>query len=137
MLHVTWELVKRLQLQVSFSALMVLQKIPLWMQNSLLKIHLEGQFFTSPLTIVIIGSKKPMQLTTKAYLSQKVDRKTIEDLPQKEQNIDFNKFLLQFKSWSLMGYPILDFQILNVESPLFFPSVKASSPALTVRNFPG
>ena len=43
-------------------------------------------------------TKKPMQLTTKAYLSQKVDRKTIEDLPQKEQNIDFNKFLLQFKS---------------------------------------
>ena len=43
-------------------------------------------------------SKKPMQLTTKAYLAQKVDRKSIEDLPQKEQNIDFNKFLLQFKS---------------------------------------
>ena len=43
-------------------------------------------------------SKKPMQLTTKAYLVQKIDRKTIEDLPPKEQMIDFNKFLLQFKS---------------------------------------
>lgn len=39
-----------------------------------------------------------MQLTTKAYLVQKIDRKTIEDLPPKEQMIDFNKFLLQFKS---------------------------------------
>ena len=39
-----------------------------------------------------------MQLTTKAYLVQKIDRKTIEDLPSKEQMIDFNKFLLQFKS---------------------------------------
>ena len=28
------------------------------------------------------------------------------------------KFLLQFNSWSLYGYPILDFQILNVQSPL-------------------
>ena len=43
-------------------------------------------------------AKKPMQLTTKAYLVQKIDRKTIEDLPPKEQMIDFNKFLLQFKS---------------------------------------
>ena len=43
-------------------------------------------------------AKKPMQLTIKAYLVQKIDRKTIEDLPPKEQMIDFNKFLLQFKS---------------------------------------
>ena len=28
------------------------------------------------------------------------------------------KFLLSFNSWSLMGYPILDFQILAVQSPL-------------------
>ena len=28
------------------------------------------------------------------------------------------KFLLQFKGWSMMGYPILDFQILSVQSPL-------------------
>ena len=28
------------------------------------------------------------------------------------------KFLLQFKGWSMMGYPILDFQILNVQSPM-------------------
>ncbi len=43
-------------------------------------------------------TKKPMQLTTKAYLVQKIDRKTIEDIPLKEQRIDFNNFLLQFKS---------------------------------------
>ena len=43
-------------------------------------------------------SKKPMQLTAKAYLVQKIDRKTIEEIPQKEQMIDFSKFLLQFKS---------------------------------------
>jgi hypothetical protein len=57
-------------------------------------------------------SKKPMQLTTKAYLAQKVDRKSIEDLPQKEQNIDFNKFLLQFKSTDeikdLTAYDLFD-----------------------------
>ena len=41
-------------------------------------------------------TKKPMQLTSKAFLVQKIDRKTIEDLPIKEQTIDFNKFLLQF-----------------------------------------
>jgi hypothetical protein len=28
------------------------------------------------------------------------------------------KFLLQFKGWSIMGYPILDFQILSVQSTL-------------------
>ena len=43
-------------------------------------------------------TKKPLQLTTKAYLVQKIDRKSIEDLPPKEQMIDFNKFLLQFNS---------------------------------------
>ena len=43
-------------------------------------------------------TKKPIQLTTKAYLVQKIDRKGIEDIPAKEQMIDFNKFLLQFKS---------------------------------------
>ena len=43
-------------------------------------------------------SKKPIQLTTKAYLVQKIDRKGIEDIPSKDQMIDFNKLLLQFKS---------------------------------------
>ena len=43
-------------------------------------------------------AKKPLQLTTKAFLVQKIDRKTIEDIPQKEQMIDFNKLLVQFKS---------------------------------------
>ena len=43
-------------------------------------------------------SKKPLQLTTKAYLVQKIDRKGIEDIQPKEQKIDFNKLLLQFKS---------------------------------------
>ena len=43
-------------------------------------------------------TKKPLQLTTKAYLVQKIDRKGIEDIQPKEQMIDFNKLLLQFKS---------------------------------------
>ena len=43
-------------------------------------------------------SKKPIQLTTRAYLVQKIDRKGIEDIPQKDQMIDFNKLLSQFKS---------------------------------------
>ena len=43
-------------------------------------------------------SKKPLQLTNRAYLVQKIDRKTIEELPSKEQMIDFNKLLQQFKS---------------------------------------
>ena len=43
-------------------------------------------------------TKKPMQLTTKAYLVQKIDRKGVEDLQPKPQMIDFNKLLLQFKS---------------------------------------
>ena len=44
-----------------------------------------------------IKSKKPLQLTNKAYLVQKIDRKTIEDIAPKERKIDFSKFLLQFK----------------------------------------
>ena len=43
-------------------------------------------------------SKKPLQLTNRAFLVQKIDRKTIEELPTKEQMIDFNKLLQQFKS---------------------------------------
>ena len=43
-------------------------------------------------------SKKPLQLTTKAYLVQKIDRKGVEDIQPKEQMIDFSKLLLQFKS---------------------------------------
>jgi len=43
-------------------------------------------------------NKKPLKLTQKAYLSQKIERKNIEELQDKEQTIDFNKFLLQFKS---------------------------------------
>ena len=43
-------------------------------------------------------SKKPLQLTNKAYLVQKIDRKGIEDIQPKEQMIDFNKLLLQFKN---------------------------------------
>ena len=33
-----------------------------------------------------------MQLTTKTYLVQKIDRKTIEDLPPSEQMIDLINF---------------------------------------------
>ena len=43
-------------------------------------------------------AKKPLQLTNKAYLVQKIDRKGIEDIPQKDQMIDFIKLLSQFKS---------------------------------------
>lgn len=43
-------------------------------------------------------TKKPLQLSTKAYLVQKIDRKGIEDLQSKPQMIDFNKLLLQFKT---------------------------------------
>ena len=43
-------------------------------------------------------SKKPLQITTKGYLAQKIDKKYIEEIQPKEQMIDFNKLLLQFKS---------------------------------------
>ena len=43
-------------------------------------------------------TKKPLQLSTKAYLVQKIDKKYIEDIQPKEQMIDFSKLLLQFKS---------------------------------------
>ena len=43
-------------------------------------------------------TKKPLQLTTKGYLVQKIDRKGVEDIQQKDQMIDFCKLLLQFKS---------------------------------------
>ena len=43
-------------------------------------------------------TKKPLQLSTKAYLVQKIDKKYIEDIQPKEQMIDFGKLLLQFKS---------------------------------------
>ena len=43
-------------------------------------------------------TKKPLQFSTQAYLVQKIDRKGIEDIQPKEQMIDFNKLLLQFKN---------------------------------------
>ena len=43
-------------------------------------------------------TKKPLQITTKGYLVQKIDKKYIEEIQPKEQMIDFNKLLLQFKS---------------------------------------
>ena len=43
-------------------------------------------------------TKKPLQMTTKGYLMQKIDKKFIEDIQPKEQMIEFNKLLLQFKS---------------------------------------
>ena len=43
-------------------------------------------------------TKEPLQITTKGYLVQKIDKKYIEDIQPKEQMIDFNKLLLQFKS---------------------------------------
>ena len=53
-------------------------------------------------------NKKPMQLTTKAFLVQKIDRKSIEDLEQKEQMIDFNNFLLQFKQDEINNLTAID-----------------------------
>ena len=62
-------------------------------------------------------TKKPLQLTTKAYLVQKIDRKSIEDLPPKEQMIDFNKFLLQFKSVEeIQELDVVD--LLDIDSEL-------------------
>ena len=57
-------------------------------------------------------TKKPLQLSTKAYLVQKIDKKYIEDIQPKDQMIDFNKLLLQFKNkdeiQSLTVYDLLD-----------------------------
>ena len=41
-------------------------------------------------------------------------------LDKMEPTFDANsgRFLLQFKGWSMAGYPILDFQILSVQSPM-------------------
>lgn len=62
-------------------------------------------------------SKKPLQLTTKAYLVQKIDRKGIEDIPAKEQMIDFNNFLLQFKSVEeIQELEVVD--LLDIDSEL-------------------
>ena len=43
-------------------------------------------------------TKKPLQITTKGYLYQKIDKRFVEEIQPKEQMIDFNKLLLQFKS---------------------------------------
>ncbi len=62
-------------------------------------------------------SKKPIQLTTKAYLVQKIDRRGIEDIPSKDQMIDFNKLLLQFKSEEEIGQlDVVD--LLDIDSKL-------------------
>ena len=62
-------------------------------------------------------SKKPLQLITRAYLVQKIDRKGIEDIPVKEQMIDFNKFLLQFKSVEeIQDLEVVD--LLDIDSEL-------------------
>ena len=43
-------------------------------------------------------TKKPLQITTKGYLVQKIEKKFIEEIQPKEQMIDFNRLLLQFKA---------------------------------------
>ena len=43
-------------------------------------------------------TKKPLQISTKAYLVNKIDRKYVEDIQPKEQMIDFIKLLSQFKT---------------------------------------
>ena len=68
------------------------------------KSSLSGDYFTKTPTYdgktkeFPSKTKKPLQLSTKAYLVQKIDRKGIEDIQPKEQMIDFNKLLLQFKN---------------------------------------
>ena len=62
-------------------------------------------------------SRKPLQLTNRAYLVQKIDRKSIEELPSKEQMIDFNKLLQQFKSVEeVQELDVVD--LLNIDSAL-------------------
>ena len=44
------------------------------------------------------AKQRTLQLTTKGYLVQRIDRKGAEDIQQKDQMIDFCSLLLQFKS---------------------------------------
>ena len=43
-------------------------------------------------------SKKPLQISTKGYLMNKIDKKYVEEIQPKEQRIEIEKLLLQFKS---------------------------------------
>ena len=60
-------------------------------------------------------TKKPLQFSTKGYLVQKIDKKCVEDIQPKEQMIDFNKFLLQFKDVKdIEGLQVSD--LLDIDS---------------------
>ena len=60
-------------------------------------------------------TKKPLQFSTKGYLVQKIDKKCVEDIQPKEQMIDFNKFLLQFKDVKdVQGLQVSD--LLDIDS---------------------
>ena len=61
-------------------------------------------------------SKKPLQLTTKAYFVQRIDRKGIEDIQPNQQKIDFNKLLLQFKAEEIQDLQVAD--ILDIDADL-------------------
>ena len=43
-------------------------------------------------------NKKPLQISTKGYLMNKIDKKYVEEIQPKEQMIEMDKLLLQFKS---------------------------------------
>ena len=43
-------------------------------------------------------TKKPLQISTKGYLVNKIDKKYVEEIQPKEQRIEIEKLLLQFKS---------------------------------------
>ena len=60
-------------------------------------------------------SKKPLQLTNRAFLVQKIDRKTIEELPTKEQMIDFNKLLQQFNKDEVLDLEVVDLLDIDLE----------------------
>ena len=62
-------------------------------------------------------TKKPMQLTTKGYLVQNIDRKGIEDIQPKDQMIDFRKLLLQFKTIEEVGALQVS-DLLDIDSEL-------------------
>ena len=42
-------------------------------------------------------TKKPLQISTKGYLMNKIDKKYVEEIQPKEQMIEIEKLLLQFK----------------------------------------
>ena len=62
-------------------------------------------------------TKKPLQISTKGFLTQKIDKKLVEDIQPKEQKIDFERLLLQFKNATeVQSLQITD--LLNIDADL-------------------